>query len=200
MLVRTIMRHISGKCKAKSQVSAIIGAFALLVALFSADFLKAQDKPESPYDLYLELGGAAGIGSINIERHIWQRQSWELRGRLGLFILPHGNLTKVSNSYFYPFGFSLLYGGKHQLEVSVGGLLTHNNDGFLEGTSKKGRWSLYGHGFLGYRWQLGNGSWFLKAGYVPLYHPEMKSASAPPIGRITGNWAHWASLGLGLDI
>ncbi len=188
------------KCKAKLQLSRVAGVVALLVTMLSADALKAQNNPESPYDLYLELGGAAGIGSINFERHIWKRQSWELKGRIGLFILPHGSLTKVSNSYFYPFGFSLLYGEKHQLEVAVGGLLTHNNDGFLEGSAKQGSWNLYGQGFLGYRLQLGKGRWFLKAGYVPLFHPEMQSASVPTIGHITGSWAHWASLGVGLDI
>lgn len=197
---RTDMLKAIGKCKAKIQMSGIAWALALLVSILSADSLKAQNQPESPYDLYLELGGAAGIGSVNLERLIWHRQTWELRGRLGIFILPHGSLTKVSNSYFYPFGFSLLYGEKHQLEVAAGGLLTHNNDGFLEGTSAKGSWNLFGHGFLGYRLQMGKGSWFLKAGYVPLYHPEMQSASAPSIGHITGNWAHLASLGIGLNI
>jgi hypothetical protein len=200
MADRKDMSRTIGKCKAKLQMFRFAWGLALVVAMLSADALKAQNKPESPYDLYLELGGAAGIGSINLERHIWQRQSWELRGRLGLFILPHGSLTKVSNSYFYPFGFSLLYGGKHQLEVAAGGLLTHNNDGFLEGTSAKGKWNLFGHGFLGYRLTMGKGSWFLKAGYVPLYHPDMQSASAPTIGHVTGDWAHWASLGIGVNI
>lgn len=160
--------------------------------------IAAQEPLESPYSGYLELGGPAGLGSINVERQVYGIKNWIVKGHLGFFLLPQGSLTKVPNSYFYPFGLHLLNGENHQLEIGIGGMVTLNNDGFLEGSESASKWGLYGQGFLGYRWEIMQSDWFLRAGYVPLYHPEMEKASAPSIAEIANNWAHWGSLGIGM--
>ena len=158
----------------------------------------AQDIPSrNSYSGYLELGGPAGIGSINAERQIVSPYNWKLNGKIGFFIQPNGSLTRVANSYFLPFGLHLLWGRTHQLEVGAGSMLTINNDGFLEGAEAASDLGLYGQGFLGYRRAIGDGSWFLRAGYVPLYHPDMDAASAQDFGAVTGNWAHWGSIDIG---
>lgn len=160
----------------------------------------AQEVPtRNSYSGYLELGGPAGIGSINAERCIVSQYNWKLNGKVGFFIQPNGSLTRVSNSYFLPFGLHFLWGRTHQLEMGAGSMLTVNNDGFLEGAEAVSEPGLYGQGFIGYRRAIGDGSWFLRAGYVPLYHPEMDAASAQDFGAVTGNWAHWGSIGIGTN-
>ena len=186
------------KTPAKLQI--LLVSAVLLFMGIGSNPLNGQETSKNPYHLLLELGGPAGIGSINVERQFWRYKNLQIKGRAGLFVLPHGSLTKVANSYFYPLGVTLLWGEKHQFEFGAGGLVTYNNDGFLEGTTQNDKWGAYGHAFLGYRLQLGKGSWFLMGGYVPLYHPNMNSASGPPLTRITGNWAHWASVGIGINI
>lgn len=151
------------------------------------------------YSGYLELGGPTGIGSVNVERRLWSTAKYEVKARAGFFLLPNGSLTRVKNSYFLPLGFHWLKGRIHQLEIGTGTMLTVNNNSFLEGKGASADPEVYGQGFLGYRWQQVEGGWFLRAGYVPLYHPDMEAPSAESLGAITGSWMHWASVGIGMN-
>ena len=157
-----------------------------------------QESEPGRFTGFVEFGGPAGPGSINVERRLTSKDKWALKGRLGFFILPHSHLTKVPNSYFYPLSFNFLAGGSdHRLELNAGSLITANNDGYLEDTDDDAYLGIYGHGFIGYRW-LPNDNWFLRIGYTPLYHPNIDAESVPVASMVTGKWLHWGSMGFGM--
>lgn len=184
--MRTVLKHL---------IAINFFTAGLLVAL------PASGQSEAPgrYTGFIEFGGPAGLGSINVERRLATVPSWEVKARLGFLILPHGHLTKVPNSYFYPFGINFLKGrNAHHLETGIGGMLTVNNDGYLEGIDQRSSISLYGQGFLGYRWIPEDKKWFLRAGYTPLYQQDNDPGAFPVASFVGDNWVHWASAGFGI--
>ena len=129
--------------------------FILLVTVTSFSFSQKKDLAKS---IYLELGGAGGLGSLNYEKVFADREKIDCSWRLGLSFAPidRNNGTAI----IIP---AMIHGTigekKHLLDVGLG-------QGFTITT--RGRIHVLTTASLGYRYNFQESPLFLRAAYTPL--------------------------------
>lgn len=127
----------------------------------------AQDDPVAPqrHNVYLEIIGNANRYSLNYERTLSEHH----RLRVGLGIWTGGETTAITETeLLIPLMYDVLLGpGPHYVEVGAGALLGVVNRDEQSGTNNFSFWS--GTGTVGYRYQLPEINWIVRAGFTPIY-------------------------------
>ncbi|MEL7532680.1 MAG: hypothetical protein AAFN10_15280 [Bacteroidota bacterium] len=151
----------------------------LLVALWwgispAGNALFAQTK-----SLSLELGGSAGLASINYEKAFREAANHQLAYRIGISGFPIDQNSGFA--FVLPFALQARWGAKaHQLEAAMGLSLSFTT-----------RLKLFSQAIpsIGYRYQAEGKRVFFKAAYTPLVS-------------FIFNWQyqHWGGLTIGYDL
>lgn len=168
----------------------------LILSLFTVQGL-AQQRNIRPKqrNIFLELAGSGGLGSINLEKPLWIPSDYGMARRDNCGPLKH-------SSYFlgWRFGFSLspidrnngvalifpvminwIYGcGNHKLEIGAGLAPTVTT-----------RLSLYVKSplLLGYRFEPSDKRWFARVSYTPI------------VGWLVDyQWQHWGGVSIGYHL
>ena len=141
----------------------VIVALILLpsLALAQDDDIVAPQR----HNVYLELLGNANRYSLNYERTLGEHH----RLRFGLGIWTGGETTAITESeLMLPMMYNVLLGpGPHYVEVGAGALVGVVNRDEGNTTNNFSFWSATGT--LGYRHQLPELQWIIRAGYTPIY-------------------------------
>lgn len=108
--------------------------------------------------LFLEVGGSAGLGSINYERSLGQKNQIEVKWRAGFSYYRIDKNT--GHSLIFPLLGEILVGKEtHFLECGIGQTLTINT---------QGNFFLLTPVVLGYRFQPKEKKLFFRAAYTPI--------------------------------
>jgi hypothetical protein len=117
-----------------------------------------QTKLDKKKSVFFEIAGSGGLGSINYEKHFYQKNNTELTWRAGLSIAP----IDRNNGFGIVFPLmvnSLIGKSAHKLEVGLGQGIT---------ITTKGSFFILTTAALGYRYQTESSPWFYRATYTPL--------------------------------
>lgn len=148
----------------------------MLLSLFiSLPVLAGGDRKYSHY-VFFELGGTAGVGSLNYERKFFDKPKLDLSWRLGLSVMPIDKNN--GTSIIFPATFNAIHGkGPHLLET-----------GFGLGTTVTTKGSFYAlmTPIIGYRYEKPGKKVFFRLSYTPLvsfiYQPQ---------------YQHWGGISIG---
>lgn len=128
----------------------------LLVLLLSvSNNLVAQERPKN---IYLELGGSGGVGSINYEQQFYRSTQVQLYWRAGFSVAPidRNNGTGL----VFPVMVHLTYGNAaHKLDAGLGQGIT---------LTTKGKFFSLTTAAVGYRLEPVNSRLFFRFSYTPL--------------------------------
>lgn len=117
---------------------------------------KAQNK-QTPA-IFLEIGGSGGLGSINIEKGIFQKNNIDITGRFGFSLAPIDNNNGMG--FVFPIlAHGLIGNQQHKAEFGLGQGLT---------VTTKGHFFLLTTPTLGYRYFSKKSGWFYRLSYTPL--------------------------------
>lgn len=152
----------------------------LLCLGFYPNACSAQRRTK-PLSVYLELGGAAGIASLNIEQTFSDHGTIHLAYRLGLSGFP----IDRNNGFVLviPAGIHVIAGDKekgHNLDLSLGQNLSI--------TTKRKAHLMTTLG-LGYRYQQRKKPWFFRIAYTPMISYLLAF-----------QYQHWAGMTLGYSL
>ena len=135
-----------------------------------------QSLPGQESRLYLELGGSAGLGSVNFERTFVQGERGALAWRVGLSGF-YGDAS-TGFSFIVPLVLYYYHGeGPHKVEIGLGQGVT---------LGLKGGIFFQTIPILGYRWQPEDRKLFLRFTYTPLVSYL-----------IDFQWRHWFGISIG---
>jgi len=162
---------------------------ALIFSVSLGDVIgQSEEGKEATNTVYLELGGAAGLWSLNYDCTIWKiGESCKLNGRAGLGMLSEFNgagfpdlLLPISSNF-------LLGKNKHRIETGLGVTLfnwslrdSEKASGFTRKTE------LLQHLNLGYRFQKVDGGIMFRISYTPIIHNDGKQ-----------RFEHWMGFSIG---
>ena len=152
---------------------------------FDEDSVKNGNTVDRLYKrtLFVELGGAAGFGSFNLDKLFFEKNRIKFSWRLGGIIYPGVKRnTGTGIDLVFPASLNLMYRfgtafmGVHHLEMGLGQTLSFSTKNqFLIATIN-----------IGYRYQKKDGGFFFRAGYTPfisyLYSVQ---------------YQHWAGISIG---
>jgi hypothetical protein len=134
--------------------------------------------------VFLELGGSGSLYSINYERQ-----------------LPHGLIARLGFAYLpqkavaFPLTFGKVFGKKnHHLEINGGLLLANYAERQIDNTEIRFN-TIFGTGFMGYRFQKPDKRMFYRAGFAFLWrsiYREDQRNDQPQSGFIP-----WAGISIG---
>lgn len=118
-------------------------------------------------DVFLELGGAAAVYSLNYQRKIVSAGKFDLKGRVGFSGMSFPDLGL---DYWFIFGGSVSYNMSKKSALSIGGgqvYYSYKVFDFFEKTGDKRVSEYYTYFDLSYSYHLSK-KWFLKASYNPV--------------------------------
>jgi len=142
----------------------------LLSLLLGQAFAQSGTATKSKSSIYLELGGAAGLWSLNYDRALWEiNESFRLHARAGLGMYSEFNGAGFPD-VMVPVSGMVLW-GKHTHRVEAGGGITYYNWTLRDALSTDGfsrRSDLLGHLILGYRFQKLEGGLMFRVTYTPI--------------------------------
>lgn len=150
----------------------------LAITLFCHLFIAAQDdyslKPPRDYEKnpaktagFIELGGNAGLYSLNIDRIYYYREQFKLSARLGF--APHFNGIYIEQIYVLENNV-ILFKNPHHLELGLGANLQRRyNERPNEIDNYFWETLIFGTGRLGYRYQKQDDGFFLRAAVTPVF-------------------------------
>lgn len=153
----------------------ILVSFILLFFVFIS---KAQDdyKIPTPRDYskkpaknagFIELGGNAGLYSLNIDRIYYYKEKLKLSARVGF--APHFNGIYIEQEYVLENNF-ILFKNPHHLEIGLGATMQRR---YNERPSQIDNyfWEniLFGVARCGYRYQKQDDGLFVRAGLTPIF-------------------------------
>ena len=143
---------------------------SVLLSLFLGQTF-AQSETAEKSSVYLELGGVAGLWSLNYDRELWEiNESLRLNGKVGLGMFSEFNGAGFPD-VIAPVSGMILWGKRHKVEA--GGGVTYVNwtlrHILVDGTVGFNRKSdLLGHLILGYRFQKLEGGLMFRINYTPI--------------------------------
>ena len=149
----------------------------LLSLLLGQAFAQNGTATKSKSSIYLELGGAAGLWSLNYDRSLWEiNESFKLHGRAGLGLYSEFNGAGFPDVMVPVSGIVLWSAfrnkwGKNTHRVEAGGGITYYNWTLRDALSTDGfsrRSDLLGHLILGYRFQKLEGGLMFRVTYTPI--------------------------------
>ncbi|MDF2447789.1 MAG: hypothetical protein K0R26_293 [Bacteroidota bacterium] len=140
---------------------------------------------------YLELGGNAGLYSLNIERIYHYREKIKLSVRIGF--APHFNGIYIEQIYITENNFIFLK-NPHHVEIGLGGTMQRRFNE-LPGKPDRYVWEniVFGVGRAGYRYQKQDDGFFFRAAITPVI------TSRDALGFHSNYFQFWAGLCLGLS-
>jgi len=130
----------------------------------------AQRGTTTKSSVYLEIGGAAGLWSLNYDRELWEiNENFRLHARAGLGMYSESN-GAGSPDIIIPISNMVLFGeGTHRVEA--GGGITYYNWTLRDALKPDGfsrRSDLLGHLILGYRFQKLESGLMFRVAYTPI--------------------------------
>lgn len=126
--------------------------------------------------IFLEVGGSAGLGSINYERNFLDREQLDLNWRVGFSFVPIDR-NNGTNLIFPVLVHALIGPQAHKLELALGqGISLTTKGSFFAVTTP----------VVGYRLQKEDRPWYFRAVYTPLVSYI-----------IDFQWQHWGGLSIG---
>jgi hypothetical protein len=169
--------------------------FLVSFSIFSFSFSKAQKSSNKIIDLkhatYLELGGTAGIWSLNYDLMFMNISNFKVGARLGLGMLGEGySGTTVDVHIPITVNFMYAFHKNHHIELGVGTQIRSYeirsvqfaaDTGFVRKSEALGNFS------FGYRFQSPDGGFVFRACYSPFFYQD----------GIYFRYEHWAGLSLG---
>jgi hypothetical protein len=130
---------------------------------------KARDYAKKPAKTagFIELGGNAGLASLNIDRIYYYKENFKTSARFGF--APHFNNIYVEQIYVLENNFIFLK-NPHHLELGIGMTIqrrynerpNQNDNYFWENL-------LFGDTRFGYRYQKQDDGFFLRAALTPIF-------------------------------
>ncbi|MCK6639315.1 MAG: hypothetical protein L6Q81_04455 [Bacteroidia bacterium] len=169
--------------------STFISVLILSLLCGSGIVLSAQNR-----NLFLELGGSGGLGSINFEKTLWDPASNKpvrdncggyppirhtFTWRAGFSVTPVDKNNGVV--LIFPLMANVVYGFKaHKLEAGAG---------MAPSITTKGSWYIKTPLALGYRYEPDGKQLFYRVTYTPI------------VGWLVDyNWQHWAGISIGYKL
>jgi len=130
----------------------------------------AQRGTTTKSSVYLEIGGAAGLWSLNYDRELWEiKENFKLYSRAGLGMYSEFNGAGFPDVIIPISNMVLLGEGTHRVEA--GGGITYYNWTLRDALKPDGfsrRYDLLGHLILGYRFQKPEGGLMFRVAYTPI--------------------------------
>ncbi|MEL6592676.1 MAG: hypothetical protein AAFQ68_21435 [Bacteroidota bacterium] len=151
----------------------------LLVATILLVGAPSENAYTQSRSLSLELGGSAGIASLNFEKAFREAANQQLSYRIGISGFPIDGNSGVA--LIFPLALQYRRGaGPHQAELAMGLNLS---------LTTRGKFFTQAIPAIGYRFQREEKRWFWKVSYTPLIS-------------FIFNWQyqHWAGLSIGYDL
>lgn len=160
----------------------------ILLLILRCANVAAQDR-----NVFLELGGSGGLGSVNFEKKLWDPNGhrsapnemnsttvpYLLTWRLGISATP----VDRNNGWVvvFPTMVNFIYGrNAHKLEIGAGVALS---------VSTKGAFYIKSPLLVGYRFEPNGKRWFMRASYTPI------------VGWLVDyQWQHWAGISIGYKL
>jgi len=152
--------------------------FVLILFLLFGFISKAQDDYATPTPRdygklpaknagFIELGGNAGLYSLNFDRIYYYKEKLKLSGRVGF--APHFNGIYIEQQYVLENNF-ILFSNPHHLELGLGATLQRRYNE-RPGQIDNYFWEniLFGVARCGYRYQKQDDGFFLRAGLTPIF-------------------------------
>lgn len=172
--------NLLGSVKKLLQARPFYGFLVLVLLSLTTTSSVAQrlaigaQKGTNNHVMYLELGGAAYIYSVNYERLLLHRQTFAMFARVGFEYIPFGTADKLIH---FPVGANFTFGQKkHRAEAGLAALFRMNFDpgvGFGEGfylTNPPTR--IFIAPSVGYRFHARPNEWgesfFLRVTFTPI--------------------------------
>jgi len=127
--------------------------------------------------VYIEALGIGGLGSINYEHFVFEKNRFIIGVRLGLSTYRITDFrNKFNPDVIIPISVNFLYGTKHKLEIGLGNTYTNTVHAGLD-LSPERETAIHGNAYIGYRLQfltkkpiLKNINGFvIRIGYSPLF-------------------------------
>jgi hypothetical protein len=153
----------------------------------------AQDEkyPFTKSTVYIELGGVAGIWSLNYDRTLWNLSpNFKLQGSAGCGLISEFNGSGFPD-VLLPVSVSILSGKKmHWLETGAG--VTYFIWATRDPQSESGfsrKTELLKHVILGYRFQKEAGGLMFRVTYTPIFYSEGVYA-----------YEHWMGVSIGFTL
>ena len=148
---------------------------------------KINLETQQPNNIYLEIGGAGGIASINYERLYPYKSNISFGTRIGISTL---NIKDFNNTFnpdiIVPITFNAYYGRKHKLVFGVGqtisSILKPDN---INWTPKRDL-DLHAHFNIGYRLQTQAKGFIYGLSYTPIFEKYKI-------------FKHWAGISVGYN-
>jgi hypothetical protein len=149
----------------------------------------AQDRPlfHGPV-VYLELGGACSLLSMNVEHVVFKLPRWYVNARVGYGYAVINGFERSGT----PVGVNIFkFTGNHHPEIGAGISYIEGIERYRAGSDTRWNRGLYAYAALGYRFQRPQGGMFFKALWNPLF--QLREYNPDPyfvIGKASPYW--WA--------
>lgn len=152
--------------------------FLILYLLFTS-INHAQENSSKQRIIFLELGGSAGLASVNYEKEFKSINNLSLRYRVGFSFAPIDKNN--GSSLIFPLMVHGLIGqNKHKLELGIGqGITLTTRLHFFSLTTPA----------IGYRFESPESKWIFRATYTPLISYL-----------VDFQYQHWAGLSVGYKV
>lgn len=140
---------------------------------------------------FIELGGNAGLYSLNIDRIYLYKEKLKMSARLGF--APHFNGIYIEQEYVLENNF-ILFTNPHHLEVGLGATMQRRyNERPNEPDNYFWENILFGVARCGYRYQKQDDGFFVRAGLTPIF------MSNDAEGFHSNYFQFWAGVSLGVS-
>ena len=165
--------------------------FIMVMAILFATKNTLTAQNDLNHSVYLELGGSAGIYSLNYDLIFLNFNSFKVGARAGLQLLKEG-YEGTTMDYFVPITTNFMYAfnQKHHIELGVGtqiasyeirSIISETEIGFVRKTEA------LGNATLGYRFQNPEGGFMFRAFYSPFFYQD----------GVYFRYEHWAGISVG---
>jgi hypothetical protein len=154
---------------------------------------KARDYSKKPAKTagFIELGGNAGLYSLNIDRIYYYKEKLKISGRVGF--APHFNGIYIEQIYLLENNF-ILFTNPHHLELGLGATVQRRynerpnqiDNYFWENI-------VFGVARCGYRYQKQDDGFFLRAALTPIF------MSNDALGFHANYFQFWAGFSVGVS-
>jgi hypothetical protein len=140
-----------------------------IFCLFLISFQVYGQTFDAKNSLYVELGGNAGLYSLNYDRILYQKNAFKAVGRVGISAFPQRFFDQLAP--VLPLELTALIGkGNHHLETGIGvaPLLHHVNHREENTLVTKLELGAFTTGRIGYRYQKSTGGFLFRAAFIPI--------------------------------
>jgi hypothetical protein len=172
-------------------LSRILCVVLIMISSYGWAQKSSSDIVDLKHAAYLELGGTAGIWSLNYDLMALNISNFKVGARLGLGMLGE-NYAETSVDVHVPLTVNFMYAfkEKHHIELAVGAHFRSyeiRSVKFAEDTGFKRKSEVLGNYSIGYRFQSPDGGFVFRVAYSPSFYQD----------GIYFRYEHWAGLSVG---